>query len=57
MPFRTRAATLAGVEIKLAMMIHLCSVFSDDAEFPLPQLRSTIADVERLRHTLDALRC
>jgi hypothetical protein len=55
--FRTRAATLAGVEIKLALMIHLCSVFSDEAEFPLPQLRSTIADVQRLRRALDALRC
>lgn len=55
--FRTRAATLAGVDIKLAMMIHLCSVYCDDAEFPLPQLRSTIVDVKRLRRALDALRC
>jgi hypothetical protein len=55
--FRTRAATLAGVEIKLALMIHLCSVFYDEAEFPLPQLRSTIADVKHLRRALDALRC
>jgi hypothetical protein len=55
--FRTRAGTLAGIEIKLALMIHLCSAFSDDPEFPLPQLRSTIADVKRLRRALDAPRC
>jgi len=55
--FQTRAATLAGVEIKLALMIQLCSAFSDDPDFPLPQLRSTIADVKRLRRALDTLRC
>jgi hypothetical protein len=55
--FRTRAATLAGVEIKLALMIQLCAAFSDDPDFPLPQLRSTIADVKRLRRALDALQC
>lgn len=55
--FRTRAATLAGVEIKLTLMIQLCDTFSDDPVFPLPQLRSTIADVRRLRSALDALRC
>jgi hypothetical protein len=55
--FRARAETLAGVEIKLALMIQLCDAFSDGADFPLPQLRSTIADVKRLRSALDALRC
>jgi hypothetical protein len=55
--FRTRAATLAGVEIKLALMIQLCSAFSDDLDFPLPQLRSTVADIKRLRCALDTLRC
>jgi hypothetical protein len=55
--FRTRAATLAGVEIKLALMIQLCDAFSEDPDFPLPQLRSTLADVKRLRRALDALRC
>jgi len=55
--FRTRAATLAGVEIKLALMIQLCTTFSDDPDFPLPQLRSTLSDVKRLRSTLAALRC
>jgi hypothetical protein len=54
--FRTKAATLAGVEIKLALMIQLCSAFSDDPDFPLPQLLSTLADVKRLRSALDALR-
>ncbi len=55
--FRTRAPTLAGVEAKLALMIQLCATFSDDPDFPLPQLRSTLADVKRLRRALDALRC
>ena len=55
--FRTKATTLVGVEIKLALMIQLCSAFSDDPDFPLPQLRSTIADVKRLRRALDALQC
>ena len=53
--FRTKATTLAGVEIKLALMIQLCAAFSDDPDFPLPQLRSTLADVKRLRRALDAL--
>ena len=55
--FRTRAATLAGVEIKRALRSQLCAAFSDDPDFPLPQLRSTLSDVKRLRCTLDALRC
>jgi hypothetical protein len=55
--FRTKAVTLAGVEIKLALMIQLCATFSGDPDFPLPQLRSTMADVRRLRRALDALRC
>jgi hypothetical protein len=55
--FRTRATTLAGIEIKLALMIHLCSAFSDDPDFPLPHLRSTLADVKCLRRALDSLRC
>ena len=55
--FRVRAATLAGVEAKLALMIQLCATFSDDPDFPLPQLRSTLADVKYLRRALDALRC
>jgi hypothetical protein len=55
--FRTKAVTLGGVEIKLALMIQLCAAFSEDPDFPLPQLRSTIADVKRLRRALDTLRC
>jgi hypothetical protein len=55
--FQAKAATLAGVEIKLGLMIQLCAAFSDDPDFPLPQLRSTLADVKRLRRALDALRC
>ncbi len=55
--FRTKAVTLAGVEIKLALMIQHCATFSDDPDFPLPQLRSTLDDVKRLRRALDALQC
>jgi hypothetical protein len=55
--FRTRAATLAGVEIKLALMIQLCATFAVDPEFPMPQLRSTLADVKRLWRALNTLRC
>ena len=55
--FRIRAATLAGVEIKIALLIKLCFSGCDDPDFPLPQLRSTLADVKRLRRSLDALRC
>lgn len=54
--FRTKAATLAGVEIKVALMVQLCAAYADDPEFPLPQLRSTLADVKRLRRALEALR-
>ena len=55
--FRTKAVTLVGVEIKLALMIQLCATFSGDPDFPLPQLRSTLDDVKRLRRALNALRC
>lgn len=54
--FGTKAETLAGVEIKLTLMIRLCSVYSDDPDFPLPQLRSTMADVKRFRRALSTLR-
>jgi len=54
--FRTRAATLVGIETKLGLLIHLSSVFSDDPEFPLPQVRSILADVKRLGKALAALR-
>jgi hypothetical protein len=54
--FRARALTLAGVEIKIALLIKLCFSGCDDPDFPLSQLRSTLADVKRLRSSLDALR-
>jgi hypothetical protein len=50
--FGTRATSLAGVEIKIALMVRLCSAGSDDPDFPLPQLRATLADVKRLRRAL-----
>jgi hypothetical protein len=55
--FQTRATTLAGVEIKIALMVQLCATGSDDPDFPLPQLRTTMADLKRLRRNLEALRC
>jgi len=53
--FRARATSLAGIEIKIALIVELCSTGADDPEFPLPQLRSTLADVKRLRHKCDAV--
>jgi hypothetical protein len=53
--FRARATSLMGIEIKIALMVQLCSAGSDDPDFPLPQLRSTLADVKRLRRAADAV--
>jgi hypothetical protein len=55
--FRTRATTLAGIQIKIALMAQFCTAGSDDSDFPLPQLRSTLADVKRLRRAFDAVGC
>jgi hypothetical protein len=55
--FRARATSLAGIEIKIAVIVELCSAGSDDPEFPLPQLRSTLADVKRLRRAAGAVQC
>jgi hypothetical protein len=49
--FATPATTLSGIKIKIALMIQLCRTGSDVADFPLPQLRSTLADVERLQRS------
>jgi hypothetical protein len=46
--FRARASSLAGIEIKIGLIVELCSTGADDPEFPLPQLRSTLADMKRL---------
>lgn len=53
--FRVRATSLAGIEIKIALIVELCSTGADDPEFPWPQLRSTLADVMRLRRKLGAV--
>jgi len=55
--FHTHATSLAGIEIKIALIVELCSTGSDDPEFPLPQLQSTLADVKRLRRQFDDTRC
>jgi hypothetical protein len=47
--FETQATSLMGIEIKIALIIELCSTGSDDPESPWPELRSTLADVKRLR--------
>jgi hypothetical protein len=49
--FATPATTLTGIKIKIGLMMQLCRTGSDDPEFPLPQLRSTLIDVERLQRT------
>jgi hypothetical protein len=55
--FRTWATSLASIEIKIALIVELGSTGPDDSEFPWPQLRSTLADVKRLRRTSSAVRC
>ena len=55
--FRAPATTLAGIEIKIALIVELFSTGSDDPEPPWPQLRSTLADVKRLRRNCDAVQC
>ncbi|MDB5393099.1 MAG: hypothetical protein JWM91_605 [Rhodospirillales bacterium] len=55
--FRARATSLVGIEIKIALIVELCSTGSDDPEFPWPQLRSTLADVKRLRRRFGSVQC
>lgn len=55
--FRTRAKSLASIEIKIALIVALGSTGPGDSEFPWPQLRSTLADVKRLRRTFGAVPC
>jgi len=55
--FAARATSLAGVEAKLALIVELCTTGSDDPEFPWPQLRSTLADLRRLRRRIGVARC
>ena len=55
--FSARATNLAGIEIKIALIVELCSTGSDDQEFPWPQLRSTLADVKRLRRNFGVVQC
>jgi hypothetical protein len=52
-----RVTNLMGIEIKIALIVELGSTGPDDSEFPWPQLRSTLADVKRLRRTSSAVRC
>ena len=46
--FRAQATSLSGIEIKIALIIELCSAGSEDPDFPLPQLLSTLGDVKCL---------
>jgi hypothetical protein len=55
--FRARATSLVDIEIKIALIVELCSTGSDDPEFPWPQLRSTLADVKRLRRRFGSVQC
>lgn len=47
--FATPATTLTGIRMKIALMVQLCRTGCEDPDFPLPQLRSTLADIERLQ--------
>jgi len=53
--FATPATTLAGIEVKIALMMQLCRTGSDVPDFPLPQLRSTLTDLERLQRSATPL--
>jgi hypothetical protein len=55
--FEARATSLIDIEIKIALIIELCSTGSDDPESPWPELRSTLADVKRLRCAFGTVRC
>jgi hypothetical protein len=55
--FRARATSLAGIEIKITLIVELCSTGPDDPESPWPQLRSTLADVKCLRRKCGAVQC
>lgn len=46
--FHAPATSLSGIEIKIALIIELCSTGSVDPEFPSPQLLSTLSDVRCL---------
>ena len=46
--FRAEAQTLAGVAIKISLIAQMCSTGPTDKEFPVPQLCTTLADIQRL---------
>ena len=46
--FSTRATSLAGIQIKLAFMIEMCSVGPPDVMTLVPQLQSAFSDVANL---------
>ena len=46
--FSTRATSLAGIQIKLAFMIKMCSVGPPDVMTLVPQLQSAFTDVTNL---------
>ena len=46
--FRAAAATLTGVQVKIALMIQMCVAEAADRSFPLPQLESTFKDLAAL---------
>lgn len=46
--FRAEAQSLAGVAIKISLIAQMCSTGPTDTEFPVPQLRTTFADIQRL---------
>jgi hypothetical protein len=47
--FNTEATSLWGVEIKIAVILELVASGSNDPDFPWPQLRSTLRNLQNLR--------
>jgi hypothetical protein len=46
--FATQATSIVGVAIKIALIVELCATGPDECEFPWPQLRAVLAEIEQL---------
>ena len=44
--FATQATSPVGIAIKIALIVELCSTGPNDQEFPWPQLRAVLAEIE-----------
>lgn len=51
---KTPATTLAGVAVKLDAVLKEGQPSEDDAEFPWPQIRSVLEDIDRISRQREA---